>query len=418
MLKIRASSTFHIRAAFLIAVIYSVCAACAHSIELGSDRLQFRGFGSIAMTHTGNDGLFFPFYLSNDTVTEDGTSFRESLLGLQLDGTLTDELEASIQAVLRDREDHSIDEHIERAFLKYSPDQWYLRGGRLGLDVYMLSEFVDVGFAYPWSHPSMEFYGPFGMDSYDGIELGYIFQLSNGQLEARIYGGQASQQVDQQGATTELDYRPLYGTTLIWTQDAWTWRLGLARNEIDGDIDSLGQLRDYLNAASPIWPEASEIAETLEIEGTPIGFYSLGAEYSAYPWVISSEISYTDIETEVFTTFYSGYLSVGYSTGPFTLFSVGGRIIPEDGRKILEDAPGGFGLEILQQGAQTVFDTSLDQSSLSLGVRWDIKPNTALKAQWDRTWVEEYGGGLWNSDEINTEPVTVDTFSLKLDFVF
>ncbi len=59
-----------------------------------------------------------------------------------------------------------------------------------------------------------------------------------------------------------------------------------------------------------------------------------------------------------------------------------------------------------------------DQQSLALGIRWDINPQLAFKAQWERSWVDQNGAGLWWKTSIDNPDTEIDTFSINLDFVF
>jgi hypothetical protein len=60
--------------------------------------------------------------------------------------------------------------------------------------------------------------------------------------------------------------------------------------------------------------------------------------------------------------------------------------------------------------------TAGEQQTTSLGVRWDISPQVALKAQWDRTHVEVNGGGLWRTSTLSE--ATLNVVGVSLDFVF
>jgi hypothetical protein len=68
---------------------------------------------------------------------------------------------------------------------------------------------------------------------------------------------------------------------------------------------------------------------------------------------------------------------------------------------------------------QTIFNyADVDQTTFSVGTRWDFKPNLALKLQWDRTWVAENQAMLWERASDETAAQTVDIVAVSLNFVF
>jgi hypothetical protein len=76
-------------------------------------------------------------------------------------------------------------------------------------------------------------------------------------------------------------------------------------------------------------------------------------------------------------------------------------------------------VDLLYRSTQEFYDRSpIDQHTLSLGVRWDLREDLALKMQWDHHWVAAYGGGLWIQEQPLTEDRELNTLSANLNFVF
>jgi hypothetical protein len=57
----------------------------------------------------------------------------------------------------------------------------------------------------------------------------------------------------------------------------------------------------------------------------------------------------------------------------------------------------------------------VDQHTRTLGVRWDIRPNLSLKAQWDWVTVRPLGGVMWGG---NSNGGSANVGSVALDFVY
>ncbi len=75
---------------------------------------------------------------------------------------------------------------------------------------------------------------------------------------------------------------------------------------------------------------------------------------------------------------------------------------------------------MLQKGTLAGINTvRIDQSTWSLGLRWDVSPYVALKAQMDHVQINPYGYGLWASNvERIDESRNVQVFTLNLNFIF
>ena len=58
----------------------------------------------------------------------------------------------------------------------------------------------------------------------------------------------------------------------------------------------------------------------------------------------------------------------------------------------------------------------LEQSTLSIGARWDFHPQAALKLQWDRVNVSAAGASLWTGAD--SAPARARVASAVVDFIF
>ena len=115
--------------------------------------LQFNAFATLAATRGNDSVLGFLRDISHEEASTDGDLkvTVDSLLGLQIGSSLTSKLDWTVQAVLRDRPKQSLDQSIEWAFLRYMANEsTTLRLGRMGVDIFMLSDYRNVGYAYHW----------------------------------------------------------------------------------------------------------------------------------------------------------------------------------------------------------------------------------------------------------------------------
>jgi hypothetical protein len=409
------------KAASAIAVLGLLAISNAWAgVDPTDEWIRLSGFGTLGLIHGGEEGFGFRRDISRKGQPSDTWAFQtDSLLGLQLDAQLTSDLDTTVQLVVRDRPRNGLEESLEWAFLRYRVDSdLTFRAGRLGVDVFMLSEYRNVGFAYLWARPPLEFYGPLAYENIDGVDLAYSRPWGEGLLRVKVFGGKSR---DAFAATLSDDYSvdlTSYGTSLTWESDHWQARLGLVAGTVDNSLSSTKPLIEGLNAIPAfLWPEAGEVADRLDSKDKRTTYYSAGVRYDHHPWVVEAEASYTDSDLLTLPVA-SGYLSVGRRKGPVTLYGMAAMVRNPDGRRVAPEAPLPQ-FSPLRQGIQVTYDTThIDQHSLSLGLRWDIRHDLALKAQWDHHWIEPYGGGLWAQERPFTEQRELDTFSINFNFVF
>ncbi len=393
--------------------------------DLWSDGPDFNlyGFGTLGASYFDDDLISFRRDLSHRPDDPGSWSLeQDSLLGLQIDATLSEHFSVATQLVAKKRPTNSLADSVEWAYGSYqaTPDT-LLRMGRLGFDVFFLSDHRNVGFAYLWARPPVDFYGVVAFDAFDGIDLTRTLHLEQGTLYLKAFGGVTGAEFVISGyrEPVYMDISPLVGVNLLWETRHWRTHLGFASLTIDNRIDILDPAIEALNASAPFWPEAGGIAEDLDAEGRKLRYYSAGVAFDSHPWLIEAEASLVDSEYSVAPSVASTYASVAYRIDGVTLYGLAGLAKPIDERTQLPAPPPVPELQALVSQVQLNYDYSpIDQHSLSAGVRWDIRHNIALKLQWDHSWVKSYGGGLLLQQQPLTSDHEIDVFSIIMDFVF
>ncbi len=401
--------------------------------EFGNDRVRVSGFGTLALTFGGDEDLGFRRDMYREGLyNHEPSLFADSIAGLQVDARLTDSLDAALQLVGKDRADDNLEDSVEWAFLRYrlNPD-WTVRAGRMGFDIYMLSEYRSLGFSYLWTRPPLEFYAPVAFDSFDGADITYSTPAGDGTLRAKLYAGKTKNNFVVLGNLLEVKLEPIYGASLSWESERWQVRLGVAPNRISDDHDvfpGTEPLVAGLEAVLPFWPEAQRYIDRLSIEEPYVYYYSAGIAFNDKPWVIQSEIAYVDSDLGMLPAMSNGYLSVGRQIGEVTLFGMLSAVRDQGDRDVLPPAPVypfpgmemlNLQLAAMQQGLQMLFDaTHLSQTTLSTGLRWDLRYDMALKMQMDHTRVDAYGAGLWDREFTPGKERAINTVSLNLNYVF
>lgn len=144
-------------------------AACAAQGQDGG--LALTGFGTAGVVHFSGDPQ-----LRRDDQPAPGDrrldAGADSNLGLQLDWTATPRLGAAMQVLARRRSESDMEPRVESAFVRLrATEGLQLRLGRLVAPVYAQSDARWVGLSQPMLRPPQEVYGLAGVQWADGADL-------------------------------------------------------------------------------------------------------------------------------------------------------------------------------------------------------------------------------------------------------
>ncbi|WP_020210064.1 porin [Gilvimarinus chinensis] len=352
-------------------------------------RLRFNGFLSIAYGMASNDGGYAGY-------TEEGTFNEESLFGLQGAFTLTDDTEVTMQLVGRGSEDW--DPTIEWAYISHQfTPELKMRAGKMRLPLYMYSDSLEVGYAQPWIRPPEEVYGNVPITSYTGVDALYDVNFDMSTLTFQAFMGESEETISNLGQTLRLEVNDLFGGSATWTDFIWTVRGNYATAEITTGGDDL-----------------------------QTDFYGLGASYNNGSLQVISEFTRLEIEGSTPDTD-SGYLTFAYTFGslaPYFTYSM---------QESTDDDERPYSREFIYQAITTPGNPlygniaavalsdvqSSERTAYSLGLRWDLASNVAVKFDVTRaTDFGDTGGGLPG----NIGPVIsyddIDVYTIKIDSAF
>lgn len=406
---------------FLACPIFLFFGHEAGASETGSDRVRVSGFGTLGVTFAGKENVGYRKEYTHAAQYGSASIFPDSVFGLQVDADLFTNLSATVQVVAEKRAKQNFNNIVDWAFLRYqlTPDA-VIRGGRMGIDLFMLSEFRNVGFAYLWTHPVVEFYAPVSLSHYDGFDFNYSKSIDQGHLEFKVYGGQTGSDIKVSRGDFGVRMRPLFGANASFETNHWKTRITFATTHVASTRNvALDRLLGALDQVpSSLWPQAAGLTREISGEGDQVYYYSIGMSYDKDAWLVQSEIALTDAKwPSVALT--NGYLSIGRRVGPVTFYTVGSYAKSLDKPTRVTPQLSDPALNQLQVATQNSMNAiHIDQNTFSLGARWDFHPKMALKGQWDHTWVRKNGGGLMILREPLDHDTTLNIFSINLNFVF
>lgn len=392
-----------------------------NAIDLGGERVRVSGFGTFGMTAAGDDAHGFRRKLNHSGQFGGLSVLSGSNFGLQIDVDILPNLSATVQAVAEERAKYDFNNIVDWAFLSYQATPSVVaRVGRMGIDLFMITEYRNVGFAYLWAHPIVEFYAPIPFSHFNGADLKYSHQIEAGRLDFKVFAGQTYADINAARGDVYMKIQPLVGANVLFESEHWKARLSYAAAELSSVRSPVDQLANAFNQIPPaIWPQSVQLPGELSGEGRLVNYLSAGMAYDNNAWLIQSEVAMTSSEWSNSDKL-NGYFSVGRRFGSVTLYSVAAAVKSTD-KLIKVSAPlvSSPRLDQLQAVTQNALRASrVDQQTVSLGMRWDLYPQMALKAQWDHTWVDKDGTALLVMREPLEKNMTLNIFSVNLNFVF
>ncbi|WP_106476475.1 porin [Phytohalomonas tamaricis] len=362
---------------------------------LDSDRLTFSGFGTLGVVHNNSDEADFVSDLGQPKGAGEGWSARvDTLLGAQARLKLNEQFDIMAQGISRYHYTGNFRPELSWAFVRYIPaPDWQLRAGRLGLDSYLLSDSRHVGYAYPWLRPPVDHFGILQLDYIEGVDATYRRPLGDGLAWAKLFVGRSkSHVVLTDDLSAEIDIDHVYGGHLNYATGSWQFRVSYTKSDSETNFSG-----DYTGGVDNVYALLTYQLIKQAFVYRSMQLYSLGMIYEPGAWQLQAMRNQS--ETDENGIIDSGFASAGYRVGPTTPYVMFSRVWTS-----FPGIPAG---------------QSFEQQTWSLGLRYDVASNLALKTQVDRVHVHKPGllwrdtGADWDSGGGH-----VTLVSFGLDFVF
>lgn len=404
--------------------------ASVPSTSLAEAQHRFSGFATLGLALNNSPSLVFRRDVTQDDgATKNSGSWKtDSLLGLQWQGRWSPQWETTVQLVAKDRYENTLADSVEWAFVAYRPVEGLdFRVGRLGADVFMLSEYRQVGYAIPWVRPPHDMYGIASLYRFDGLDLTKRLTFGDAMLDIKGFYGNSSENYPTgylTGEGTEFDF-DLSGASakLEWNN----WKLRYTFVKVDVNSDGSGPLRQALQMAAPLWPRVDEWIPLLVTRGKQFNYSQVGLTYDNNDWWFQSEFLNLDSNVTLVSAGTHVYASLGKRLGAVNVYVLAGYADP-DNPAFAVQAPTGLSapydsqIKLLETFTErTLNGVRIKQSSFGIGARWDFAAKMALKVQAEKFDVEKEGTNLWfrtNSEVPVTRGQTPVVTSLSLDVLF
>ena len=380
-----------------------------------SDRVRFSGFARLVGGYLDDGDANYQGY-------DNAISFgQHSLFALQTDIELTETLSFTTQLLAHASAGR--DSGVEWAYLTWRPSKrWRFKAGRLRTPIYLHSDTIDVGFSYPWIIPPQAVYTPYTPSNITGLSAAYQFNIREWGIETKAYWGRF------EGAVSVLDKFPvdvkvdnLRGLILALNRGNLRLRASYHRAALDIKAPALARFAGQLR---PRFPKSADSLNTK----TDIDFVQAGVSYDTLDYFLKAEWTRMSHPPAFgIPTYDSYYLSGGYTFYPFNLpitpHATFANISVDDAPPPVNEIPANVPqLARLRSGYLGAFQNDLigndSLQSLSVGLRWDVNPAVALKAEWVHLRADRDKRGFFKFDPAADFDRKANLFLLGLEWVF
>lgn len=409
-------------------------------------RLKIDGFASAGLSTSDVDAAYILGV--NDTKNYQ----LDAVVGFQPTFQVNDKTKAVLQFVGRGGERNNL--IAEWAYIShaFSPNLTG-RAGRLRVPYYVGSEYLEVGFAYPWVRPPVDIYSQLPFTSYYGIDTFYNFNLFGWQTTFQAFNG--IDEFEMSGANYIIE--TMYGAYFTFSRGPWSIRIGntVANGVLEGDFEfdisneltSTSEFTDFVATLGPLisnlglpfsTPDeqylvylayelynantdrfgtdlltgfnaaGAALEREFSLETSRTEFGNFGISFDNGTWLMLLEATYFDF-TGQFVEIDAHYATLGRRFNqilPYFLFShaytTNEGYLSQSIGSLIPAVVNGLGFSKTQQ------------KTYAVGVRWDLAPGIAVKFQADHMTDMDGTDGKFLTNPGND----ADLFSIVIDVVY
>ncbi len=298
-----------------------------------------------------------------DAIEEDVSFDNDSKFGLQITADVFEDMVAVAQ-VLATGADENYDLDVEWAYLDYTiNDIVSLRGGKVKEPVFLISDYIEVGYAYPWIRPPEEVYENNPITTIVGMEALFSFNLGGSTFILQPYLGTNTDDVPGTSGSVTFDATNFYGLAIQWSHPNFTFQA----SHLTTDVSTLGFLT--VGGPAPGAPPTPGTVTVINASSTgEADLSSVGFSFDIANFLGYAEFVTRDIEgsTEgLFPDQDGWYVTFGYRAGKF---------LPHLTVASVEADPKFTPLQGGNQGNT--------QDSVTLGLRYEVNDSAAFKFEY------------------------------------
>lgn len=319
---------------------------------------------------------------------------NDSRLGLQVSAKVNAKIDVTGQLLARGRED-DFNLKADWAFVTYHVnDPLAIRLGKVKLTTFLISDYIEVGFAYPWIRPPQEVYSSNPISTINGMDLLLKLNAGDAVFLFQPYFGQSK------GAEALL---PQEALGLAGQPTGTVMFVPFTADHMVGVNTSFGSDAFSIRAG---WLQTQVGAPSFGVMDEDVKFTSAGATVDWHNIVAYTEYFRRTIDGGANLAFPNQkgyYATLGYRFGKFLPHVTFAKLLDH-------------------KDPVTAGDTPLLQSSITVGFRFELGSGAALKFEAQQVKPEDGNRGLLiadpNGPNAKDPSDKVMIYGLAVDVVF
>ncbi len=272
-------------------------------------------------------------------------------------------------------------------------DELRILAGRVRPSLFLYSDYLDVGYAYNWITPPDEVYAQVNISNLDGLSAAFNLELGDNQLSFTAFGGNSSDNKISplNGSTLDLEFDSIIGGEIAISNDYGKLRAG------------------YIQAKATENTTLGTVPGELAMDEADASFYGVGLSVDYEDILLNTEYIVREMDETGSPDINAYYAMLGYRIGDFTPhYTYAAADSDMEHSKSTDPAVAGQ--------VNNIRALSLDdRTSHTIGVRYEVNPQAALKVEWN-------GATVTHSDmrtgSIKEEDEDINTYRIALNVVF
>lgn len=381
---------------------------------VASDDVVFSGFGTLGVSHFSEDHADFVPQRTRQSrgpgVSEDYSWLLDSIVGGQLDFSLSDDWEIAVQGVAHQQPNGDFGVDIALALVRWRilPDLQF-RAGRMHASNFLDSETWLVNFANIWARPPLEVYVAMQIPYRDGAALGYSHDLAGWRADWLLGWSQTK------NAETAYGYGIPVGRTdylgpefrLQLVKNDWTLFVSGARFRSSLDTPTFEPALVAIGALDPAMEKA------LRPAGQQQATWALAVRWHHGDWLAQSEYVHRHSVTGA-PSLDGGYATLAFSRDRWSLYGTAAFV---ETRNNID--PTGSPAEPIVRRVFAVLEG--DRRSLSLGYSYAVSDGVKVRFQLDHVIPQSGSNGLYLNNDAGynqADPGSANLYTVNVDFLF
>jgi hypothetical protein len=407
-----------------IAAMVSIGAHCAAACA--QERMfTLSGYGTAGFANSDNreaDYLVDAFKPNGPGHTRSTSWDVDTRLGAQLTAQFTPTISAVVQVLSEQDYANSYRPTVEWANVKWqaTPDL-AIRAGRVVLPVFMVTESRRVGYANPWVRPPVEMYSLVPVTHSDGIDAIWRTPVGGATNALQVLYGRSDANFPN---ASGFDAGKVNARELFTINDTVEVGFLSVRGIYGQGRITIKAFEPYFDAFRQFGPPGAALADKYNVDDRKVEFVGIGASYDPGQWFLMGEAAKFDTHS-VIGAKKAWYASGGYRFGKFTPYATYAQIraaspTTDPGLPVAAFPPQVQPTAAMLNGLLNQQLNILPrQRTASVGVRWDVMKNVAIKAQYDQVNLDAGSTGTFGNIQPAFQPGgTVRIISATVDFVF